>query len=1331
MPQMKCKIHQNIYPTRENSGKFIGQYNCAMKTKNFISKRLKWSPETIKINGANLKSQTSRNFILQTMNALYFLLISVFSLCQSHRSIILNKSIILVRDSLSRIIAFIVFFLMSLSLFAGSLSLREIKQVAANFFYEHKVIGDKEYSVSTPDELIASCISYRKDTTTLLYVLSLANHKGFVIISNEDQTIPILGYSLYENFDIQNLPPALEWLLGNYQVQIETIKQKKLKSSSLKGKKLWTKYKADKSDFISNSIADISETSSGVSALLSTEWDQVSGWNQYCPVDSKGPGGHAYAGCTAVSMAQIMNYWKFPDHGTGSHSYYHAVYGTLSVNFSNQTYNWSLMSGSTYDKYNALLIYHCGVSADMNYGPDQSGAYNSVALNSLKEYFGYKKSAQYISRDQYSSDGWISLLRNELTEERPILYEGHGVGDHSFVVDGVDGGDLFHINWGWSGSYDSYYSLDDLTPGGYNFNNSQMAGIGIEPDINNDECINAITLTSNVSCSLKAGDIANATKSIAAISCNKYSSTMVQDVWFKFTATSTTHTISVYPSGGLDAVVDLRTGSCNGTTISCSDNGGGDGGAEILTASGLNAGSTYYIRVYDYTGSSTPPTTTTFDICVTGTASNSDDFYIENASVSPSSVAGGETIDVSCDQCYSGSATDDSMGSSYVGYYLSSNTSFSSSADTRLETDASGLGSDDPCNTEKETLTIPAGTIAGTHYILFVADYDDRFSEINENNNVTYKKITVTAACISPAITSQPSNHSVTAPAGLSFSIAATGSDNRYQWQYNDGSGWVNVPDISPYSGVTSTTLIIGSTSTWLNGYQYRCCVTSTCTSTTATSSAVTLTVSQACASPVITSQPSNHSVTAPAGVSFSIVATGSNNRYQWQYNKGSGWVNVPDMSPYSGVTSTNLFIGSTSTGLNGYQYRCYVTSTCTSTTATSSAVTLTVMSECIAPMTPQFLSVTIGNPANGLEHKLEINCENVAGAEGYSYDYSWNGIYWENGWYPNGPAKFSANLHDQPNKSIYFRARAYGCSPQKFSNYIYDNKQPVYTACDDPIAPSINDATSTSLNLTLVSEIPVANPNYTLYSIYCTNTFQYVQTDGTLDNNEVFQTRNGWGTIKIVGLQSSKEYCFYAKAKNNNGDVRFNPLNTACGTTTSDDSFFAKEATNITQNSFSANWTKSASALGYYLDVSTNSFFTTFLYDYNNKNVGNTTTFQVTGLEPNTSFWYRVVPYNIYGGVGTFSNTIKVTTSLLTISDEESANKIVVFPNPACYILKVTNIQDSKLDIIDLMGRNVLTLDCRSVSVEIDIRKLVLGTYTLRITKDNEISFRKFVIFR
>ncbi|MES2287104.1 MAG: N-acetylmuramoyl-L-alanine amidase [Bacteroidota bacterium] len=135
--------------------------------------------------------------------------------------------------------------------------------------------------------------------------------------------------------------------------------------------------------------------------------------------------------------------------------------------------------------------------------------------------------------------------------------------------------------------------------------------------LTNDNCANAEAIYPNTTCVQSSGDVAGATASgLGKASCDAFGGTpKLFDVWYKFQATSTSHTIKVSPSASFDAVVALHT-TCSGGQIGCSDNGGGSGAAETIISNVLTVGDTYYIRVYNY-GSSLPATTS-FDICVIG-----------------------------------------------------------------------------------------------------------------------------------------------------------------------------------------------------------------------------------------------------------------------------------------------------------------------------------------------------------------------------------------------------------------------------------------------------------------------------------------------------------------------------------------------------------------------------------------------------------------------------------------------------------------------------------------------------------------------------------------
>ena len=324
---------------------------------------------------------------------------------------------------------------------------------------------------------------------TNFYVFNAKNEECFVIVAADDKVQPILAYSLDAPFKTDNIPQNIIAWLWWYEREIQMAKENNENVSEeivnewklmLEGRKL--SVKSDKS----------------VNALLTTKWDQGEYYNNLCPrpLFGFGPGGHTYAGCVATAMGQVMKYWDHPSYGSGSHSYNCSFYGTQSVNFATTAYDWShmpnqLTSSSSTTQVNAVatLLYHCGVSVDMDYGYQGSGAYPNLVAPALINYFNYDANARYVDKSNYSNSDWISLLKTELDARRPIFYSGNdGNSGHAFVCDGYDNSNYFHFNWGWSGYCDGFYSINNLAPGSGgsgsgngNYTTYQGAVIGIQP----------------------------------------------------------------------------------------------------------------------------------------------------------------------------------------------------------------------------------------------------------------------------------------------------------------------------------------------------------------------------------------------------------------------------------------------------------------------------------------------------------------------------------------------------------------------------------------------------------------------------------------------------------------------------------------------------------------------------------------------------------------------------------------------------------------------------------------------------------------------------------
>ena len=367
------------------------------------------------------------------------------------------------------IILITLLFLIRPILFAHEVHLKKAKKIAKNLYYErYRQFSNIKYE----DIKITNDFTITNKDKAIYYVFNISDNKGFVIISADDNAYPILAYSFKNNYIKNDQPPAFSELMENYKKQIVFIKENDLHSTS-KIKREWQHYSSNQFK------PDLNNR--GIEPLVTTTWDQDCFYDDSCPLDPSGACGHARVGCVATAMAQVMRYNNYPQQGTGSHGYY-SPYGYLFVNFGAATYNWDNMPDYLTDTNPdvARLCYHCGVSVDMNYGPEGSGAYSQDVAIALVNYFNYASSTHLVYKSSYSTNDWEALLRNELDSLRPMYYSGSGSGGHAFVCDGYQENNHFHFNWGWGGLYNGYYYVSNLNPGTHNYSNNQAAVIGIK-----------------------------------------------------------------------------------------------------------------------------------------------------------------------------------------------------------------------------------------------------------------------------------------------------------------------------------------------------------------------------------------------------------------------------------------------------------------------------------------------------------------------------------------------------------------------------------------------------------------------------------------------------------------------------------------------------------------------------------------------------------------------------------------------------------------------------------------------------------------------------------
>lgn len=335
-----------------------------------------------------------------------------------------------------------------------------------------KAIAARELSVSTTIEDTRATNTGSLATLQQLSDLTVIGnrHAGFVVLANDDAIEAVVGVSNKPYTNDTNINPAFQWYLRAANAAIAS------RIASGHG--------------YSGAIAPSAPLPDHVEPLIKTRWQQEAPFNNDVQKDDKGK--PYLVGCVAITMTQIMRYYKYPAVGKGSNSY--TMNGeTLSADFSASPYQWDKMlpiyeKGKYTDeeaKAVSELMRQVGISVNMDYKPGFSSSYTMSAQNALINNFGYNPDMNRYTRNYYSEQEWMDMVYKELSEKRPIYYSGNDSkweNGHAFVIDGYNADGKVHVNWGWGGYQDGYFDIGILTPARSNYSYYQDMIVGIQPE---------------------------------------------------------------------------------------------------------------------------------------------------------------------------------------------------------------------------------------------------------------------------------------------------------------------------------------------------------------------------------------------------------------------------------------------------------------------------------------------------------------------------------------------------------------------------------------------------------------------------------------------------------------------------------------------------------------------------------------------------------------------------------------------------------------------------------------------------------------------------------
>lgn len=357
---------------------------------------------------------------------------------------------------------------------ASEVSLSDAKTVAQNFY--------RQNSTKAVSNITLAFTGYGIDGIPDYYIFNINDNDGFVIVTADYGSIPILAYNSTGHFVTYNLSPEFSSWMSQYAKSIDYIRANNLQPDM----DINTEWNAYTQGFPNTGHRRIE---GAVLPLTNIIWNQSPNFNALCP-------GGSVTGCCATAMAQVMKYWNYPLHGLLENTYnenkpqYSFNYGIVSRNFYTDTFKWASMSDTVNGPNLAVarLMYDCGIAIDMNYAPGGSNAEVITGDDSVCnqtayiKFFGYNRHTIHgLYRSKFTDTAWITMLENELNNHRLVQYAGGGDIGHTWVCEGYNTNTQFYMNWGWGSADNGYFTLNNLNPGGHDFDSLEEMVIGIEP----------------------------------------------------------------------------------------------------------------------------------------------------------------------------------------------------------------------------------------------------------------------------------------------------------------------------------------------------------------------------------------------------------------------------------------------------------------------------------------------------------------------------------------------------------------------------------------------------------------------------------------------------------------------------------------------------------------------------------------------------------------------------------------------------------------------------------------------------------------------------------
>ena len=381
---------------------------------------------------------------------------------------------------MKKILFFAALVIAALQVTAANVDLATAQQSAQRFLMSKTAKG--RLTASTP---IVKWTHVERNSSNIAQVAYyiVNTDKGYVIVAGDDRAREVLAYGDGALENMNDIPENMQFFLDMYKAEMEYMLAHPEQPVKLRNANL----------------------GQSVDQMLTTLWQQGSAngrspYNRLCP---KVGGQTCLVGCAAVSLAQVMNFWKYPA-GSPALPDYTGEREVYVPALPAYTFDWAHMRNRyandnwTEEERDAIsnLMRYVGQAEFMDYNPQMSGADEDQMLMALR-LFGYDAGAHYVLKNDYdlamtelyTDDEWTTMMQTELIEGRPLMYCAYSAmstGDsfygHAFNVDGYNAdNDTYHVNFGQSESNNGWYAFNAFGYGISVYKYFQLMFVGVKP----------------------------------------------------------------------------------------------------------------------------------------------------------------------------------------------------------------------------------------------------------------------------------------------------------------------------------------------------------------------------------------------------------------------------------------------------------------------------------------------------------------------------------------------------------------------------------------------------------------------------------------------------------------------------------------------------------------------------------------------------------------------------------------------------------------------------------------------------------------------------------